>query len=262
MMKVAIGLLIILLLKVSQSNAQEISNPPLKMATPFSSGEKLTYQVKYGFLVGGYTTFTLSDTIYKSKPVFHARAIGQTSGIANTIYGVKDIYESWFDKNTTLPFKQIRNIKEGRYTLYNEAIYNRRNNTVYSKLSGEHQVPEKILDLCSTFYYIRRVDFSKINEGDILFVNMYFADEVFPFHLRYDGRETIRTKNGKMNCIKISPVVEVGRMFETKDDMTIWFTDDDKCIPVLVRMELRIVGAVILKLVKYENVNDALANGN
>jgi len=25
-----------------------------------------------------------------------------------------------------------------------------------------------------------------------------------------------------MNCIKISPVVEVGRMFNTKDDMTIW----------------------------------------
>ncbi|MCK9411354.1 MAG: DUF3108 domain-containing protein [Prolixibacteraceae bacterium] len=259
---VAIGLLIILLLKVSQSNAQEISNPPLKMATPFSSGEKLTYQVKYGFIVGGFTTFTLSDTIYKNKPVFHAMAIGQTSGIANMIYGVKDIYESWFDKENTLPYKQIRNIKEGRYTQYNEVIYNRRDNTVQSKSSGEHQVPEKILDLCSTFYYIRRVDFSKMTEGDILFVNMYFGDEVFPFHLRYIGRETIRTKNGKMNCIKIRPIVEVGRMFETKDDMTIWFSDDDKCIPVLVRMELRIVGAVILKLVKYENVNDAMANGN
>jgi hypothetical protein len=262
MMKVAIGLLITLLLTVSQSNAQELSNPPLKIVTPFLSGEKLTYQVKYGFLVGGITTFTLSDTIYKSKPVFHARAIGQTSGLANTIYGVKDIYESWFDKNSTLPYKQIRNIKEGRYTLYNEVTYNRKNNTVYSELSGEHQVPEKILDLCSTFYFIRRVDFSKMNEGDILFVNMYFADEVFPFHLRYVGRETIRTKNGKMNCIKISPVVEVGRMFETKDDLTIWFSDDDKCIPVLVRMELRIVGAVILKLVKYEIVNDALAKEN
>ena len=100
-----------------------------------------------------------------------------------------------------------------------------------------------------------------MKEGDILFVNMYFADEVYPFYLRYSGKETIRTKNGKMNCIKISPVVEVGRMFETKDDMTIWFTVDDKCIPVLVRMELRIDGAVILKLVKYEIANDAMANG-
>ncbi len=74
----------------------------------------------FSFLVGGITTLTLSDTIYKSKPVFHARAIGQTSGIANTIYGVKDIYESWFDKSTTLPYNQIRNIKEGRYTIYNQ----------------------------------------------------------------------------------------------------------------------------------------------
>jgi hypothetical protein len=88
---------------------------------------------------------------------------------------------------------------------------------------------------------------------------MYFADEIFPFHLRYLGKETIRTKQGKVSCYKISPVVEVGRMFKADDDLTIWFTDDEKCLPVLVRMELRIVGAVMLKLVNYENLTDTVA---
>jgi hypothetical protein len=255
-MKTSIGLLIVLFFGILCADAQDIIHPWLKKATPFESGEKLTYQVKYGFIVGGTTTLTLTDTIYKNKPVFHVLAVGQTTGLTNTIYEVNDIYESWFDKKTTLPYKQIRNISEGRYTQYNEVVYNRKNNTVQSKLSGEHEVPEKILDLCSTFYFIRRVDFSKMIPGDILFVNMYFADEVFPFHLKYDGIETIRTKIGKISCIKISPVVEIGRMFKTKDDMTIWFTDDEKCLPVLVRMELRLVGAVVLKLAKYENLND------
>lgn len=259
-MKTVISFLFILLLPAFYADAQEIINPPLKNVAPFSSGEKLTYQVKYGFIVGGVTTLLLTSEVFKRKPVFHAIAVGQTKGIANTIYGVKDIYESWFDKETTLPLKQIRNIREGRYTLYNEVNYNRKNNTVISKRSGVHKVPEKILDLCSVFYYIRRIDFSKLNEGDVVFVNMYFADEIFPFHLRYLGKETIRTKRGKMSCFKISPVVEVGRMFKTQDDLTIWFTDDENCLPVLVRMELRIVGAVILKLIKYENTTDSLAN--
>ena len=92
-----------------------------------------------------------------------------------------------------------------------------------------------------------------MNEGEVIFVNMYFADEIFPFRLKYIGKDNVRTKFGKISCFKISPVVEVGRMFKAKDDLTIWFTDDDNRLPVLVRMDIRLVGDVLLKLIKYEN---------
>jgi hypothetical protein len=98
-----------------------------------------------------------------------------------------------------------------------------------------------------------------MKEDDVVSVNMFFADEIFPFHLRYLGKETIKTKLGKINCIKISPVVEPGRMFKTKDDMTIWFSDDENCLPVLVRMDIRIIGAVVLKLINHENIADSLS---
>jgi len=257
--KISMGLLILLFLSTSHVDAQVIFNPTIKPNTAFAAGEILTYQIRYGFVVGGITTLSIEDDVYKKQPVFHARAVGQTTGMADKVYGVKDIYESWFDKESNLPYKQIRNIKEGHYKKYNEVTYNRNNNTVHSKLSGIHKVPEKILDLSSTFYYLRRIDFTKINEGDIIFVNMFFSDEVFPFHLRYRGKETIKTKFGKISCIKISPVVEVGRMFKSPDDLTIWFTDDDNRLPVMVKMDIRIVGAVFLKLTKYENILNPLA---
>lgn len=257
-MNIHLSLLAIVLLTTFNVSAQEIFTPTIKHNTTFMAGEILTYQVRYGFVVGGTAILSLTDTVFKNKPVFHAVAIGQTKGVANTIYGVKDIYESWFDKETNLPYKQIRNIKEGHYKKYNVVTYNRRNNTVYSELSGIHEVPEKILDLASTFYYLRRINFSKINEGDVIFVNMYFSDEIFPFRLRYSGKETIKTKFGKINCIKISPVVEVGRMFKSPDDLNIWFTDDENRVPVLVKMDIRIVGAVFLKLISYENVLNPL----
>ena len=239
-------------------NSQEIFTPPVKPNTAFKAGENLTYQIRYGVVVAGVTTLSLTEEVYKGKTVFHAITLGQTTGLADKIYGVKDIYESWFDKETNLPYKQVRNIKEGRYTKYNEVTYNRKNNTVNSKLSGVHEVPAKILDLTSTLYYIRRVDFSKVKEGDVVFVNMYFSDEVFPFRLTYKGKEIIRTKFGKIKCLKICPVVEVGRMFKTQDDLTIWFTDDDNCLPVLVKMDIRVVGAVLLKLISYENIVNPL----
>ncbi len=247
------SLICAVLLHISNVQAQEIFTPDVQPCKAFKAGENLTFQIRYGFVVAGITTLSLTDEIYNGKAIFHALAIGETTGMANALYGVRDIYESWFDKETNLPYKQVRNIKEGHYKKYNEVSYNRENNTVNSQLSGIHNVPEKILDLASTFYYLRRVDFSKMNEGDVVMVNMYFDDEIFPFRLRYRGKDFVRTKLGKISCFKISPVVEVGRMFKAQDDLTIWFSDDESHLPVLVKMDIRIVGSVVLKLVKCEN---------
>ncbi|HCY40334.1 MAG TPA: DUF3108 domain-containing protein [Prolixibacteraceae bacterium] len=234
-------------------DAQEIFNPPIKPNNAFKAGEKLSFQLKYGFISAGIATLKLSEVASFGKTVFYSSAIVQTTGLADDIYGVKDIYESWFDQETNLPYKQISNVKEGRYTKYNEVVYDRTDNSIHSKLSGKHAVPPKILDLASTFYYIRRVDFSKVSEGDSLLLNMYFSDEIFPFRFVYKGKETIRTKFGKVNCIKINPIVEVGRMFKRNDDVTIWFTNDNNRLPVMVSLDIRIVGIVNLKLIDYEN---------
>lgn len=258
-MKVRIFLLYLLLFLPPTIGAQEIFNPPIKHNTAFKAGESLTYQLRYGFISAGIATLSLTEDIYHHKPAFHSFSIVQTTGLADKIYGVKDVYESWFDKETNLPFKQLSNVSEGKYTKYNEVVYDRKDNSVHSKLSGNHKVPDKILDLSSTLYYIRRVDFSKLNENEVVFVNMFFSDEIFPFRFIYKGKETIRTNFGKINCIKISPVVEVGRMFKRSDDLTIWLTDDGNHIPVLIRLDIRIVGTVNLKLVKYENIANPLA---
>jgi hypothetical protein len=257
-MNIRIGLLLILLFKVYCADAQELATTPIKANKAFIGGERLIYEIKYQFIVGGIATFSLNEVMYKGKKVFHATAVGKTTGLANTIYGIEDIYESWFDKETNLPFKSVRDINEGRYTKYNEVTFNRENNTVDSKLSGVHRVPPKILDLASTFYYLRRVDFSKMNKGDDVFVNMYFADEIFPFRIKYEGKETIKTEFGKFDCHKIKPVVEVGRIFKRPDDLTVWLTDDDNCIPVEVKMKIRVVGAVHLKLISSENLANNL----
>lgn len=249
---------IILLINALSLNAQEPYTPPVKANTAFKAGENLTYQIRYGIIVAGITTLSLTEEDYNNKTVFRARTLGQTTGLADKLYGVKDIYESWFDKKTNLPYKQIRNISEGRYRKYNEVTYNRENNTVNSKLSGSHCVPANILDLTSTFYYIRRIDFSKVKEHDVLLVNMYFNDEVFPLRLIYRGKETIRTKLGKIKCIKICPVVEVGRLFKAPDNVTIWFSDDENCLPILVKMDIRLVGPVLFKLIRYENISNRL----
>ena len=257
-MNTRILFLLTFLLITLNTVAQKAIIPAFKKDAAFSASENLTYQIRYGILVAGITRFSLTDTLYQGRPAFHAVAIGQTTGLADKLYSVKDIYESWFNKKTILPFKQVRNISEGKYDLYNEVTYNRKNNTVTSKLSGVHPVPAKILDLASTFYYIRCLDFSNVDEGDTISIDMYFADAIYPFQFRYLGKETIKTKFGKINCLKICPIVEVGRMFKNQDDVMIWFTGDKNCLPVEIRMNVRNVGTVHLKLTDFENISNLL----
>ncbi|MBA7527224.1 hypothetical protein ES705_19399 [subsurface metagenome] len=67
------------------------------------------------------------------------------------------------------------------------------------------------------------------------------------------GNETIRTKLGKVNCMKFNPVTEIGRVFETEDDMSVWFSKDKNFLPVKIRFDMW-VGAVKINLVEYEGL--------
>jgi hypothetical protein len=153
-----------------------------------------------------------------------------------------------------MPVFAIQNVHEGRsYKYYNEYIYNRKSNIINSKISGEHSVPEGILDMMSVFYYIRRLDISTAKEGDLFKINTFFSDKLFPLELRYHGKETIDTKWGKIRCIKFATIVEPGRVFKSKDDMYIWYTDDENRIPILITMEM-LVGHVNVEMIDYVNL--------
>ena len=56
-----------------------------------------------------------------------------------------------------------------------------------------------------------------------------------------------------MKAYKFNPATEVGRLFKTKEDITIWFSADKNFIPVKIRFNI-FVGAVMVDLVNYEGL--------
>jgi hypothetical protein len=123
---------------------------------------------------------------------------------------------------------------------------------INSQLNGKHKVPENILDMVSAFFYIRRVDLSKYKGGEIIYVDTYFGDEIFPFYIIFKSREVIKTDLGKFQCLKFVPIVEPGRIFKENDDMTFWLSDDSNKIPVRIKFDM-IVGSFKCDLVSYKN---------
>ncbi len=228
------------------------SVPPVSGVLPYRDGEFLKYKLHYGFITGGSATITLKQEKFENMDVFHSVVVGKTTGLVDKIFRVKDIFESYFDIKTTLPYKAIRNVSEGNYKLVENATFDRHANIVKSDRKGVVKVPKNCLDMVSAFFYIRRIDFSNYKVGDMVYVDTYF-DGMFPFYIVYKGKETIDTEVGKIRCLKFVPIVEPGRIFKDNDDMTFWLSDDDNKLPVSVKFDM-VVGSFKCDLVEYQNI--------
>jgi hypothetical protein len=191
--------------------------------------------------------------LFNGEPVLYSKVVARSTGITDKLYKVRDVYECYFYEDSALPAKSVRDISEGNYKKYNSIVYNHDKNLLRSELSGIHKVPDNIRDMVSTFFYIRKIDYSKLKYGDIIKINTFFDDEVFPFDMRYRGKDKIRTKIGEFECIKLVPFVEPGRIFKTEDDMTIWISDDPNLVPVRVKFDL-LVGSLKIDLISFEGL--------
>ena len=69
-----------------------------------------------GWFKAGEATLKVNEKSLNGKKVFHVVGKGKTTGLANAFFKVRDRYESYFDKETGVPYKFIRKIDEGGHT--------------------------------------------------------------------------------------------------------------------------------------------------
>ena len=220
----------------------------------YQAGETLTYLLGYSFISAGEAVMSVKDTLLDGEKVLHVITEGKTVGLADLIYKVRDVYETFIDPATDMPVKAVRNIKEGGYKYYNEVTYNRDSSTVLSMRSGVKPVPEEMMDIISAFYYARNHYFNEsMKVGDVISFQTYFSDKPFPLEIQYIGNENVRTKFGKISCYKFAPVTEVGRAFKSNEGMFMWITRDENRIPVKVKFEL-VVGAFVCNLESFKGL--------
>lgn len=235
---------------LTEEHFVDLALPESRPNTSFRDGEKLEYLVHFGFLDAGKAFLSLSKTKLDSKDVYHAVARARTVGLANILYKVRDVYESYFDVHTGIPYKSIRNIKEGGYRWYNEVYFHHEEDSLYSKRQKKKfRTPDNILDVVSAFYYARNNFFVDLKVGEVVKFCSYFSDEFHVMRIKFMGYETIKTKVGKFRCQKFIPVVEKGRLFDTEEDLKVWVSADNRRLPVRVQSDL-MIGSIKCDLVR------------
>ncbi|HCQ77204.1 MAG TPA: DUF3108 domain-containing protein [Leeuwenhoekiella sp.] len=213
----------------------------------FQDGEWFRFRISYsGWWKAGEATLSVTNETLKGKPVYHVKGKGVTTGMTKLFFGVEDYYETYIDKNTTLPYRFIRKIDEGGHTKDKIIDFNQQSNvaTVNDKKHNEvktFQTEPNIHDMVSAFYYLRNsIDSENLKDGDETVINMFFDQENFKFKLKFLGREEVKTKFGKVKALIFRPYVQAGRVFKEKESLTVWISDDQNKIPLQIKADLAV----------------------
>lgn len=219
----------------------------------FKSGERLEFVIYYGILDAGFVEADLEMVEHDGLTAYHSRMLAKSTGLADRLYKVRDEYHAVFDPVSLLPLQSIRDVREGRYEKYNFVTYDYDSLKALNSQGEYYDIPPDVRDMVTVFHYIRNADFPSMKSGDIIKINTFFDNEIFPFDMRFRGTEIIKTRKGSYQCYKLVPYVEPGRIFNTEDDMTIWLSADRNRVPIRVKMDLK-VGSIKVDLIEYSGL--------
>lgn len=237
--------------------ASKIKNSSQNFA--FQKGEWLKFKMSYSnFLNAGFSTMEVRETTHNQKEAFHILGKGKSTGIVSLFFNVTDDYQTFIYKESLLPYRFIRKINEGGYTKDEEILFNHdkkeatvknhKHNTV-----DKHPIGEDIQDLLSSLYFLRNQNLTNLKAGDQIELKMFLDKETTNFKLHFLGKEVVKTKFGKVNALKFRPMVQAGRVFKAQESLTIWISDDENKIPLLIKASLA-VGSLRADLDQYRGL--------
>ena len=212
--------------------------------SPFFPGEELEYKISYGvkknksgILLAAFAETSIKDTLFHNLPSFEITASGKTTRIFSLFMKVQHEYKSVVDQKKFKTLFFSFKVQEGKFNKVKKRNYSKNLNIDYN-------------DILSSIYKLRKIDNSLLNSGDT--IQYSYGKSKTKSTLTVLGRETIKTKFGKINTIKLSPTFPKNRRFKGGDGATIWISDDISNIPVKMEIPLKL-GFIYVNLNKYEN---------
>ncbi len=219
----------------------------------FTVGEKLTFDVKYGFVTAGVAVMQIPEIKRISgRQAYHITFEVNTVPSFDWFYKVRDRYETYMDVEGLFPWRFEQHIREGGYTRDFAAFFDQRRGKAKTS-EGEYDIPKYVNDIVSAFYLARTFDYSNMKVDDKFHLQNFYKDKVYDLDVKYLGKEQVEVEAGTFNCIMVEPLVQEGGLFKSEGSIIIWLTDDSLKIPVKVKTKV-VIGSIDAELTNYQGL--------
>ena len=225
----------------------------------FTVGEKLTFDVKYGFVTAGVATMAVPRLKRISgRQVYNITFDVNSVPSFDWIYKVRDHYETYVDVEGLFPWRFEQHIREGHFSRDFSAFFDQRN-CIAKTTGGEYKIPRYVNDIVSAFYYARTLNFSKLKYGETIQLKNFYKDTVYTLDVKYLGTEKTTVPAGTFNCIVVEPIIVKGGLFKSEGSIFVWLSDDELHVPVKVKTKV-LIGSIDAVLTNYQGLAGKLTS--
>jgi hypothetical protein len=237
------------------SNFQHNSDPYL-LRIAYSGGESFKYDVFYS---GGIKIGEIFLEINRSEQCEDCYEIGSTitskGGAVHYLYPIEDVHTTVVRGKDRLPFfSEIWQQQGMNYKAHKTIHYDQERHIIVKQKEGN---PAAVFELDGVVHN----EFSSFLSSRVM--NLEVDNPILVPTFGDDKRHEVvvitlekgvlnKSLFGGVNTLKVTPVLSFSGLYDKTGDTTIWYTDDECRIPVLIKSKI-VIGSLTASLVKYQN---------
>lgn len=246
LLKNAVVLIIFYLITSSVSFSQ-----PNNKNVRFVPGEKLSFELRYGWFTMGKAEITLDKNIklINGENYYKTDISASTAGLMRLFDGIDDHFSGMVNvqnyKSITSE-KHIRH-KRGEWDQWNHFDYDEMKVDVkgkkWNKDKLEHwevSLTEDTYDILGTYLYIRGIDWSKYQKGDSVMFKTFYEEELYDFGVEHGGTEMVRFNDTRYEAQKLYGLFPITKTFPKERSVTVWVINYDGInLPIQIEAQIK-----------------------
>jgi len=223
----------------------------LPVSVPFGEGEKLVYSVQYGIINAGEASLEIRNiSMFDSVPCYNIVSNARTNDVFSVFFKVRDRFVSLMDTVNLVSVRYEKNIREGKFKRNESVVFDQRAHRAVYK-DKEVPIAPRTQDVLTSMYYLRTLPLAP---GQNIALANHTDGKNYPLLIKVLGRERVTVEAGTFDCLIVEPILRGPAIFQQKGRVTVWVTDDEYRIPVLVKSKV-VIGAVSGVLTSYRLAN-------
>jgi hypothetical protein len=212
---------------------------PPRAGFAFPQKQTLTYSVDWRVFPAGTAVIHFESDGDREK----LSATADTIGAINMLFRVSDKFQSTFDRARGCTYEFDKQTTEGRrqvnQTLHvdyaqKKSYLDERNLVTKQTKHIETPVDGCLTDLLTGVFYASS---QPMELGHNFVIPVTDPQRTVPVTMKVEGREEIKTSLGTFKTLRVQPTADAG-VVKNRGNIWIWYTDDDRHLPVQMRARL------------------------
>lgn len=223
----------------TQLSSPAVSNskvePPVS-AYSYPDRQTFTYSVDWRLVNAGTTTLHL-DTVNGER---HVVASADSTGAVALLYHIHDRLETYYNPQTNCSLALIKHTEEGfrrvdtavRYDYQRKkAVLDEHNLRASNQKREETDIPPCVTNTLEAVYYVAS---QRLEPGAKFIFPSSDGGKIADIEVTVEAREQVKTPSGTYRTVRLSAEALNGPQ-KGKGRIWVWYTDDDRRIPVQMR---------------------------